>query len=172
MSSYPEALSRPWRLAEAGVTITELMVVIGIIAIASTMAMPNYLAWNARYQLRQAVSELHGNVSLARMAAMNRNTSVTVQLAAAVVDPEDGKAKVTATFTDANGATVMAAQRMKTEIQNFGGAAQVRFNSLGLRIGGGAGVQTITLSNSQGLTYEMQVTAGGKSRWCAMSPCP
>jgi hypothetical protein len=103
---------------------------------------------------------------------MNRNSTVTVQLAAAVVDPADGKTKVTATFTDTGGAPVIAPQRMSPQVSTFSGAAQIQFSSLGLRVGGGAGVQTIQLTNMRGLRYEIQVTAAGKARWCSVSPCP
>jgi hypothetical protein len=118
------------------------------------------------------VTELHSNLNLARMTAMNRNTTVTIQLAAGVVDPADGKPKITATFTDANGATMIPPQRMRPEITGLAGTALIQFTSLGLRLGGGTGVQTITLTNSKGLAYEIQVTAAGKPRWCPTSPCP
>jgi prepilin-type N-terminal cleavage/methylation domain-containing protein len=160
------------RSRESGVTLVELMVVVAILALASAFAVPNYVAWNARHQLKQAITELYGNLNLARMAAMNRNTTVTIDLAAGVVDPSDGKPKITATFTDAGGASVIQPQRMRIAITGVTGAAQVRFNSRGLRVGGGTAVQAITLTNGKGLTYEIQVTPGGKVRWCFTSPCP
>jgi len=156
---------------DAGVTLTELMVVILIIAITSAMAAPNFLQWVARYQLKQAVTELHSNLNMARMTAMNRNTTVTVDLAAGVVDPADGKPKITATFTDAGGTVVLPPQRMTPEIRTLAGAAQIRFSSRGLRTGGGTGAQTIQLTNSRGLSYQIQVTAAGKARWCPTAPC-
>jgi Tfp pilus assembly protein FimT len=155
-----------------GVTVVELMVVVAIVALATAFAVPNWIAWNTRNQLKQAVTELHSNLNLARMTAMNRNTTVTIQLAAGVVDPSDGKPKITATFTDSSGATMIPPQRMRTEITGLSGTALIQFSSLGLRHGGGTGVQTITLTNSKGLAYEIQVTAAGKARWCLTSPCP
>ena len=157
---------------ESGVTVIELMVAIAIIAITVTLGVPNYLTWNAHYKLKQAVSELHGNLNIARMAAMNRNRTVTVQLAAGVVDPSDGKQKITVTFADTAGAVIMPPQRMSPEVRTLAGAATISFGSRGLRSGGGTGIQTIQLTNSRGLTYELQVTAAGKARWCPMSPCP
>jgi Tfp pilus assembly protein FimT len=148
------------------------MMAVTIIGIATALAVPNYKTWNTRYQLKEATTGLHSNLSLARMGAMNRNMTVTVQLTAGVVDPDDGKPKITATFTDANGVEVVRPQRINPIITTFGGAATIQFNSLGLRIGGGTGVQTITLTHRNGVTYEIQVTPAGRPRWCAVSPCP
>jgi type IV fimbrial biogenesis protein FimT len=172
MSSRTRISLGQYAIGQAGVTVVELMTVVAIIAIATALALPNYKTWNSRYQLKEATTALHSNLSMARMGAMNRNTTVTVQITAGVVDPDDGKTKITATFTDANGGTVILPQRMNPIITAFGGAATIRFNSLGLRVGGGTGVQTITLANRDGVTYEIQVNAAGKSRWCATSPCP
>jgi type IV fimbrial biogenesis protein FimT len=158
--------------AQSGVTVVELMTAVTIIAIATALAVPNYNTWISRYQLKEATTSLQSYLSLARMGAMNRNMTVTVQLTAGVVDPDDGKPKITATSTDANGGTVILPQRMNPSITAFGGAATIQFNSLGLRVGGGTGVQTITLTNRDSVSYEVQVNAAGKSRWCATSPCP
>ena len=64
--------------SESGMTLIELMVVGAIIAIAVALGMPNYRLWTTKFQLKEGVSELHTTMSLARMAAMNQNTSVTV----------------------------------------------------------------------------------------------
>jgi Tfp pilus assembly protein FimT len=172
MSLHATGLSRCRRPDETGVTIIELMVVVGIMAIVIALGLPNFIDWNARYRLKQAVTELHGNLNIARMLAMNRNTTVAVQIAAGVVDPADGKQKITATFTDAAGGVVLPPQRMRPEIRTLAGAAAIQFNSRGLRSGGGTGIQTIQLTNVKGITYEIQVTAAGKARWCPISPCP
>jgi len=49
--------------------------------------------------------------------------------------------------------------------------SQIQFNSLGLRSGGGGANQTVTIQNSKGVTFEVQVTPAGRIRWCATSPC-
>lgn len=56
------------------------------------------------------------------------------------------------------------------EVRSAGGIAQVDFTSLGLR-GGGAANQAVTLTNSKGVTFEIQVTPAGRIRWCATAPC-
>jgi Tfp pilus assembly protein FimT len=167
----------PGLLGEAGVTLPELMVVLGIIIVATTLALPNYVAWNAKTKLKQATTELHSNLNLARMLAMNRNTTVTVTLGLV-------GGKVTATATDPGSTSanclgdskrcLMPIQVMPTEVTavsaDIGGVPQtpilVRFTSLGLLTGVGTNNQTLTFTNSYGLTYQVQVTPGGKARWC------
>ncbi|WP_447974856.1 GspH/FimT family pseudopilin [Nitrospira sp. Kam-Ns4a] len=144
-------------------SFTELMVVLAIIGIASVIAVPNFISWNARTQLKEAVLELNSNLNLARMVAMNRNATVTVTLSTV-------GGHVEASFT-AGGIPVMPTQVMSGVTQTTG-VSQVQFNSLGLRVGGGSTNQAIQLKNQYGTTYEVQITPAGKTRWCAQSPCP
>ena len=65
---------------EGGFTLIEIMIVVAIIGVVSAIAVPSYVQWNARYQLRQAASELQTNLLLARMSAKNRNTAMTATL--------------------------------------------------------------------------------------------
>jgi len=147
-----------------GYTIAELMVVVGIIAFAAAVAVPNYVQWNNTAQLKQTTIELQGEFNMARLSAMNRNRSVTVTLA--IVNN-----RVTATFIDGSGAQVMPIHTMVPLVTGVGGGP-ITFSSLGMRVGGGAGNQLITLTNSQALTYSIAVTAAGKSTWCPRATCP
>lgn len=140
------------------------MLVVVIISLVSWLALPGYLQWNARSQLKQAATELQGELNLARLAAMNRNRSVTVT--AGIVN-----GRVQATFIDGNGVQVMPAHSMLTLVTGVTGGP-VTFNSLGVRVGGGAGNQLITLTNTQGLTYSIAITPAGKSTWCLQATCP
>ena len=151
--------------SEAGFTLTEAMTVVAIGTVVAALAVPNFLAGNARHHLKQAVAELHSNLNVSRMAAMSRNSTVTVTLTGG------GGPLVTASFNDAAGGQVIANQVMKSEIEGRGGASTVQFNSLGLRAGGGTANQTITLTNSEGLTYAVEITPAGKTRWCPMAAC-
>ena len=65
---------------QRGFTLIEVMIAVAIVGILAMVAVPNYLQWNARYQLKQATTELAGSLNLARMAAMNRNLAVTATL--------------------------------------------------------------------------------------------
>jgi prepilin-type N-terminal cleavage/methylation domain-containing protein len=149
---------------EAGFTLVELMTVAAVITIGTAIAVPSYQQWIARYQLKQATTEINSELSLSRMAAMNRNTTVTVSLAVA-------GGKVSATFTDGTGAQVMPPAAMQNQVTGVAGGPIV-FNSLGLRVGGGAGNQTVTVTNKNGLTYSIRVTPAGKVNWCPQATCP
>lgn len=149
---------------QAGVTLVELMVILGIIGISTALAVPNYSRWNATSQLKQATTELQGELNLARLSAMNRNRSVTVTVA--IVN-----GRVTATFIDGSGAQVMPRHTMLVLVTGATGGP-ITFSSLGVRVGGGAGNQLITLTNTQALTYSIAITPAGKSTWCARATCP
>ena len=101
---------------------------------------------------------------MARLSAMNRNRSVTVT--AAILNN-----RVTATFIDGSGAQVMPTHTMLALVTGVTGGP-ITFSSLGVRVGGGAGNQLITLTNNQALTYSIAVTPAGKSTWCPRATCP
>ena len=142
----------------------ELLIVVAIIGLAAALGIPNYLQWNARYQLKQATTELQTSLSLARMAAMNQNTTV-------IATPTIAGGQLNVAFTNLTGGTVLQPViEVVREITTVTGGP-VQFNSLGLRVGGGAGIQTVTLVNRQGLTYSIGITTGGKVRWCPSATC-
>jgi type IV fimbrial biogenesis protein FimT len=157
------------KLGEAGMTLPEVALVMAIIMLAAMLAVPNYNSWSAKYKLKQGTTELHSSLNLTRMAAMNRNMTMTAT-------PALVGGRVTVTFTDPSstsadclgnpGRCVLPTQVMPREVTNVAGAAQIRYNSMGLLTGVGTATQTITLTNSFGLVYEVQVTPGGKARSC------
>jgi prepilin-type N-terminal cleavage/methylation domain-containing protein len=61
-----------------GFTLVETMIVVAIIGLLVMVAVPNFFRFVHKYKLKAAVGELHGNLGLARMAATNQNTTVTV----------------------------------------------------------------------------------------------
>lgn len=157
-------MNRLNRQGEGGFSTFEVLTVVSILGIATAMAVPNFLQMNERSLMKQAASELHAQINVARMNAMNMNTTVNVNMAMA-------GGLVTATFTNIGGGVVMEPKMLRQDITGFTGATQVRFSSLGLRMGGGVGNQAITLQSRNGLTYEIQITPAGKTRWCTTSPC-
>lgn len=63
---------------EKGFSIYELLVVIGIIAISSAIAMPNLISWREQAKLRGAVNNLKGDLQLAKLRASRENALVVV----------------------------------------------------------------------------------------------
>jgi prepilin-type N-terminal cleavage/methylation domain-containing protein len=141
-----------------GFTLVEVMIACAIVGILTMVAVPNYIQWNARYQLKQGTTELAGSLSLARMAAMNRNLAVTVQLALV-----SGKVNV-----DFGG--VFPPVLLPRSIVSFTGGPTIQFTQQGLS--GSAANQTVALMSEQGTTYSVVVTPAGKVNWCTKTTCP
>lgn len=178
-----------------GFTLTEMMVVVGIISLLSAIAIPNYLDWNRKYQLREAVGNLYGNLQLARMSAMNQNTTVSV-----TVTQASSSSPAVVTFTDASGAAVMSSLSFVTglSLTNASGASvsspQVaQFTSSGrpadpsttpsasnnLCITSSGAYTTCSRSTPQALNfknmadvnYRIVITTTGKVSWCYSASC-
>ncbi|HEV8539570.1 MAG TPA: prepilin-type N-terminal cleavage/methylation domain-containing protein [Nitrospiraceae bacterium] len=81
-----------------GFTLTEMMVVVGIIALLSAFAIPNYLDWQRKYRLKDSIAFLQSSLALARMIAMNQNTTVTV-----TISQPSATSAVTVAFTKSAG---------------------------------------------------------------------
>src|SRR5207244_5673989 len=88
--------------AQAGFTLTEVTIIVAIIGLLVLVAVPNYLDWNRKYKLKDAVATLHGNIGLARMNAINQSTTVTV-----TVTQPTAASLVTVTFQNSAGAAVL-----------------------------------------------------------------
>jgi type IV fimbrial biogenesis protein FimT len=143
---------------QRGFTLIEVMIAVAIVGILAMVAVPNFIQWNARYQLKQATTELAGSLNLARMAAMNRNLAVTVTLALV-----SGKVNV-----DFGGA--LAPILLPQSIIAFTGGPTIQFTQQGLS--GSAASQTVTLVSQLGTTYSVLITPAGKVNWCAKTTCP
>lgn len=140
-----------------GFTLVEVMIVCSIIAIMSMVVAPALVQWNARYQMRQATTELAGSISLARMAALNRNAAVTVTLAMVA-------GKVNVAFGG-----VFPPVTMPDKITGVTGGP-LQFTQRGLL--SATANQTVTLTSNQGSTYSVVVTPAGKVNWCPKASCP
>ena len=146
------------RSSQDGFTLIEVMIAVAIVGILAMVAIPNFTQWNARYQLKQGTTELAGSLSLARMAAMNRNLPVTatVGLVAGTVSVDFGGA--------------LAPIRLPQSIVAFTGGPTIQFTQQGLS--GSRSNQTLTLVSQHGTTYSVIVTPAGKVNWCAKVTCP
>lgn len=146
-----------------GFTLLEVVTVAAIIGIGAALAVPQFGRWNSDHQLQQAATEVQTQLTLARLAAMNRNRPVTVTFALV-------GGRVTISAVDSTGTQALPPATMLTHVTGVTGGP-VQFNSLGLRAGGGGGNQAITVTNNVGTTYSVRVTPAGKSIWCP-TPTP
>ena len=167
---------------QRGFTLVEVMTVSAIIGIMSMIAMPAYVKWSSRYQLRQATTEVAGSFQLARMAARSRNSLVT----ATFIKAADGSISldfggvlraITLPTGIVDGSLVVtnpgpAVITTQFKPAGIGTLGTIQFSQLGLRVGGGIANQLVTLVSTQGLTFSIVVTPSGKVNWCATASCP
>lgn len=142
-----------------GFTLIEMAIVGAIIGITTMIAVPSFTQWFVKYQMKQAATELAGNLNLARAAAMSRGTGIAVTTAMT-------SGRATLTFGD-----VFPPVILNERVTNIT-AATIGFNTFGLRAGGGVATTLITLSPQQGGAYSVAVTPAGKVAWCATATCP
>src|SRR5207245_11188498 len=88
--------------AQPGFTLTEVTIIVAIIGLLVLVAVPNYLDWNRKYKLKDAVATLNGNIGLARMNAINQSTTVPVTVTQPVAT-----SPVPVTFRNSAGAAVL-----------------------------------------------------------------
>jgi len=62
----------------SGFTVTELIVVIALLALLTAVGVPNFLGWLPKYRLRCAARDLYSNLQLAKMTAIKTNVNCNV----------------------------------------------------------------------------------------------
>jgi len=70
----------------SGITLVELMTVIGIIAILSAIAIPNMIGWVPKYRLQNASSDLRGELQATRMRAIREDREFAIFFSTATSD--------------------------------------------------------------------------------------
>ena len=137
-----------------GFTALELMVVIGMIAILMSIAVPSIIGWLPDYRLRSGTEDIQSTLQLARLRAINGNTTaiVSFDLANETYQASVGGQKFKGGQMPA-GVDIFSA--------SFAGVPQVQFNSKGfVNLAGG----TVEVRNSQGGTRLITVSFTGNSR--------
>ena len=134
-----------------GVTIIEIMVVIGIIAILAAIAVPGFVGWIPNYKLRSGTEDIQSTLQHARIRAIKQNTS-------AVVSFNTGNE----TYAASVGAQTFRSGKMPTgiDIDSVSGAGFVQFNSEGFA----ASAVNIVVNNGQGNSKTVRVKLTGVSR--------
>ena len=61
-----------------GFSITELMMVLAVIAVVTAIVTPNILSWRNNAKMRGAVDNLMGDLQMAKMNAVKENNNVAV----------------------------------------------------------------------------------------------
>jgi prepilin-type N-terminal cleavage/methylation domain-containing protein len=170
---------------ESGFTVVELSIVMAVLALASTLAVLSYRDTLPTTRLREATTDLFTAISLARVSALSQGSTMTVQLVGSGTTVSGTDVTVTGTsgvpigiqVTSAAGAMVLT-QPLSTEVvqvtvspgAGVPVAPRVQFNAYGLHVGGNT--QILTLTNTKGKIYSINVGAGGKSKFCLAPACP
>jgi prepilin-type N-terminal cleavage/methylation domain-containing protein len=163
--------------SERGFTLIEMLIVVAIMGIVGVIALPNYLVWQSRSELRQAVTEVQNQLLLARMAALSRNTPVTVAISIT-------NGAVLTTTNAATGVQVLASLSVRlphvvdlkvgpSAAWTSAVTANVSFNSMGMRSGGPGPTlnQELAMVNDKGVQFAMKVTPRGIVNWCQDTVC-
>ena len=164
--------------SETGFTLIEMLIVVAIMGIAGLIALPNYLVWQSRSELRQAVTEVQNQLLLARMAALSRNAPVTVAISIT------NGAVLTTTTNAATGVQMLASLSVRlphvvdlkvgpSAAWTSAATANVSFNSMGMRSGGPGPTlnQELAMVNDKGVQFAMKVTPRGVVNWCQDTVC-
>lgn len=163
------------RINERGFTVTELLVVIGIIAVLAAIAIPAFSTLVPNYHLKAAARTIYSDMQMARLQAIKQNTFVSLRFTTVVYPAAGGGYSV---FTDDGSGGGVAGNGVQdgSEILHwsctmdkqisltnaaFGAASSVTYTPKGFIAGSQSG--NVQIRNNQ-RGYRITVLAGGGLR--------
>ncbi len=157
-----------------GFTLIELITVIAILSIITTLTIPNVHAWKTGYRLRAATMQLHQVLQRARLYAVRQHSKVIVsfdpdkdgQLADDYIAFVDNGLDDQTFWTREPDEKLLHQGRLNANVRFLkasfaGGIPRLRFNSLGLPNGFGGHVY---LTNGAGRFRGIHVNINGRAR--------
>lgn len=138
----------------SGYTLTEMMVIIAVIGILASLAIPNFINWLPNYRLRSGAEDIQSTLQLARLTAIKENETVTVAFNTA-----------NDTYQASVGGQSFRSGQMPAGIDInsavFGGGSSVQFDSRGFVIGSAGSAQ---VRNNRGRLKTITLNITGNSR--------
>lgn len=162
-----------------GTTIVELMVVVGVLSIILSIAIPNLRQWIANMQVRTKAEAILNGMQLARGEALRRNARVMLTVAAdsswtigcetAVAADNDGDGLPDCPATIQQKAAGEGGTGVTIALTPAN-AVRATFSGVGMVVANADATATLTQmdfsSSSASKAYSVRLTAGGQSRIC------
>ena len=150
--------------SQKGVTLIELMIAIGVLAIIATMAVPSMQKIIDNNRVTSQANAILSAITLARSEAVKRG--VNMSFVAVGADYTNGWCVRLETAADCSNA-VKAGETSDGII--FGGPTTITFDARGQKASGGSAEETVTLQPDHCITGEIRrreidINVGGRAR--------
>ena len=140
------------RSKQAGFSFFELMVVLAIMAVLASIAVPGIIGWLPKYRLGSGAQDLLAVMQTARMRAVKENTGVTIGF---------NFGNDTYTVTRDDGTTITTGEMPAgIDLTDGGLGASVHFNNLGFPNSGGS----VGVDDNHGQSRVVELLVSGNSR--------